>query len=386
MIEPLFSVIGCAYNQENSIAQTLNCVIEQEHGYPYEIIIGEDCSTDGTRDVLLKYREKYPNIVKLILNEQNLGMLKNFFNVINQCSGKYIMQAGGDDYWLPGKVALQIPFMEFNPQVGMCGTNYRAINSRDEPIEIRLYDKRTVTFEERINDSSSLMPVTACMRRDLVLEYIKNIDPINRNWKMEDYPMTLWFACNSQIDFLDEITCVRRHLDGSVSRPKKFYVSMQYCNSVFEVKKFFLDLYGTPSLKENFENEIKAWQSRLPKPFMKDYLANIKINWNKKFPFEECLSKKFTRIYIFGAGLVGNEFQQQIDAHGGGITNLGFIDNFVTTENTELSAVRRIGVHKPDILKNAEYDCIVLAYNNWLLIPEICECLLNIGVDCDKIL
>ena len=103
------------------------------------------------------------------------------------------------------------------------------------------------------------------------------------------------------------------------------------------------------------------------------------------FPFEVCSSKNYTRIYIFGAGVIGSNFQKQLDEQDE-VTNLGFIDNFVTTD-TASAEVAKVGVYKPEFLRDNEdvnYDCIVLAcsYN---LIPEICETLFSVGVDFKKI-
>ena len=108
----MFSVAVITYNQEKYIAQTLDSIINQRHNYSYEIVVGDDCSSDGTREIVRQYAEKYPEIVKPIFNEKNLGIIKNYFNVISHCSGKYIMECAGDDFWLPGKVELQIPFYE----------------------------------------------------------------------------------------------------------------------------------------------------------------------------------------------------------------------------------------------------------------------------------
>jgi SAM-dependent methyltransferase len=102
-----------------------------------------------------------------------------------------------------------------------------------------------------------------------------------------------------------------------------------------------------------------------------------------KLPIEN--NQQTTRIYIFGAGEIGNNYQQQIDSSDGIVINLGFIDNFVTMENVKFDSVRRIGVHKPEILTSVEYDYIVLACN-YKLIPEICECLFKIGVNYKQIL
>jgi SAM-dependent methyltransferase len=105
---------------------------------------------------------------------------------------------------------------------------------------------------------------------------------------------------------------------------------------------------------------------------------------NYIFPLEHCFSSDCTKVYIFGAGKIGNDIQKQIDAQNK-VVNLGFIDNFITTESAVYDKIKHIGVNKPEILKTTEYDFIVLACT-YKLIPEICKCLFDIGVQSEKIL
>jgi len=104
---------------------------------------------------------------------------------------------------------------------------------------------------------------------------------------------------------------------------------------------------------------------------------------NYSFPFDELLQSKFTRIYIFGAGLIGSYFQAQINERKWKGVNIGFIDNFITNE-TSSDIVKQVGVYKPEILKSSEYDCIVLACSQ-KYIPEMCEQLFQMGVNSKKV-
>jgi SAM-dependent methyltransferase len=104
------------------------------------------------------------------------------------------------------------------------------------------------------------------------------------------------------------------------------------------------------------------------------------------FPFEACREAKISSIYIFGAGLIGCELREQVEKMGGGgITILGFVDNYLTADTVSSDAIREIGVQCPEILKTAEYDGVVLACN-YKLVPELCECLYKFGVDSRKVL
>lgn len=247
------SVVVFSYNQEKFISQTLDSIIEQKHDFSYEIIIGDDYSVDGTRNILLQYKEKFPSIIKLILNEKNMGMIGNFFNVMNHCTGKYVMVCAGDDYWLPGKVKSQIIFMENNTDVGMCCGNVQklflngkmtATDSPEGPRSIEYLIKRY-----------DMDAVTICLRKNLFLEYIKFIEPTRKNWPMEDYPMCLWFAINSKIYCLSEVLAVYRLSANSITRPYDYNKRKQFQSKSTEVKYFFIDLYKIPFSREDLQNQ-----------------------------------------------------------------------------------------------------------------------------------
>jgi glycosyltransferase involved in cell wall biosynthesis len=120
---PLVSVACITYNHEKFIGQAIESVLMQETDFPVEFVIGEDCSTDGTREIVKQYAEKFPSVIRALFPEKNLGMAKNYEAVRLACRGKYIAWLEGDDYWiLPSKLQTQVDLMEANPHFSMCGT------------------------------------------------------------------------------------------------------------------------------------------------------------------------------------------------------------------------------------------------------------------------
>src|SRR3712207_1086613 len=93
------SVLMLAYNHEKFIAQALDSALMQQVNFDYEIVIGEDCSTDNTRDILIRYQKEYPHRIRLLLPEKNLGMHDNLIQTFKACRGDYIAFLEGDDYW-----------------------------------------------------------------------------------------------------------------------------------------------------------------------------------------------------------------------------------------------------------------------------------------------
>ena len=97
--KPILSVLMITYNHEKYIAQALDGVLSQETSFPFEIVIGEDCSTDNTREVIRSYQNKYPEKIRLLISEKNVGANKNFARAYANCKGGYIALCDGDDYW-----------------------------------------------------------------------------------------------------------------------------------------------------------------------------------------------------------------------------------------------------------------------------------------------
>src|SRR5665647_482086 len=120
MSEPLVSAVIITYNQEKYIEQTIECAIAQQADFEYEIVIGEDCSTDRTREICLRYQEKYPHKVRVITSACNVGLMENFYRTVVAARGKYFAVCGGDDYWHdPEKLKKQVSLMEQRPEFGM---------------------------------------------------------------------------------------------------------------------------------------------------------------------------------------------------------------------------------------------------------------------------
>lgn len=111
------SVLMVTYNHEQYLHKALDSILQQHHDYTIEIVIGDDCSTDGTRDIMLAYKEKYPEIIRLIFNTVNIGPSRNYRQVLEACKGEYIAMLDGDDYWTDiFKLQRQISFLDNNPE------------------------------------------------------------------------------------------------------------------------------------------------------------------------------------------------------------------------------------------------------------------------------
>jgi glycosyltransferase involved in cell wall biosynthesis len=111
------SVCVVTYNQENYIRQCLQSIVDQKVDFNFEIIVGDDCSTDGTRVIVQEFLNKYPKLIRVVFHEKNCGPLQNFVNVHELAKGKYVAHIDGDDYMLPGKLQAQADCLDNNDDV-----------------------------------------------------------------------------------------------------------------------------------------------------------------------------------------------------------------------------------------------------------------------------
>ena len=121
------------YNHENYIRECLEGAINQIIDYDYEIVISDDKSSDNTLQICLDYASKYPNLIRILPSESNLGMIGNWIKSISNCKGEYIALCEGDDYWTdPYKLQKQVDFLDANEDYVACFTNAKIINEIDD--------------------------------------------------------------------------------------------------------------------------------------------------------------------------------------------------------------------------------------------------------------
>lgn len=123
-------IIMLAYNHEKYIKQAIESVLQQRTKYRYRILIGEDASTDNTRQIVTEYYEKYSDKIALILWKANVGGRKNFQQLTKMCQAKYVAILEGDDYWTnPLKLEKQITFLEQHDEFVGTAHNVRCVDA-----------------------------------------------------------------------------------------------------------------------------------------------------------------------------------------------------------------------------------------------------------------
>jgi glycosyltransferase involved in cell wall biosynthesis len=141
MKPPLISACVISYNQEEFISETIQSVINQNLSCDYEIVVGDDCSTDQTPLIIAEFAESDDRI-RVLANDGNLGMHRNWARTIAACRGKYIAICEGDDVWLDmKKLQHQVDILEKNPNVSACFSNATIIDSKGIKAEYPYVDQ-----------------------------------------------------------------------------------------------------------------------------------------------------------------------------------------------------------------------------------------------------
>ena len=140
---PLISIVCTAYNHENFISDAIEGFLMQQTSFPYEIIIHDDASTDGTSDIIKKYEKEHPNLIRAIYQSENqYSQGIDFINsLFRMARGKYIAICEGDDYWTdPQKLQKQVNFMTAHPEC--------SISCHKVLLNMTMIKKRIVFFQK----------------------------------------------------------------------------------------------------------------------------------------------------------------------------------------------------------------------------------------------
>ncbi|MGN0002942.1 MAG: glycosyltransferase family 2 protein [Sphingobacterium composti] len=218
--EPIMVSIFCiTYNHSKFITKAIEGFLMQQCNFNIEIIIGDDCSNDGTTQIIDEYAAKYPHIKRLIA-PHNLGPTQNMIRVALAAKGKYVATCDGDDYWTdPLKLQKQIDFLENNPEYVICTHYTRKVNADDTEVTYLNFNPKPLSYSFNdliINKQDHTSTVSLIYRN---IEEVRNI--YSQDWFMKvnacDKFLKLYstWVTGKKIYVLPEtMSCYRRHVGG----------------------------------------------------------------------------------------------------------------------------------------------------------------------------
>lgn len=223
MEEVMVSVNVLTYNQEKWIAQTLDSILGQKTQYSFEVIIGEDCSTDDTHKICEQYCAKYSN-VRFAPQNHNLGVAANWANCVQHSSGKYIMCCAGDDFWHnPNKIQLQVDYMESHPECTLCHTDIDILHTKTGKLTRNSKQKGGIIPPEGriqkqiLGGHPHISAVTLCYRHTDLIKYVPLDKYETLKFPREDWPTLVILAAYGDIRYIPVSTATYRVGQPSIS-------------------------------------------------------------------------------------------------------------------------------------------------------------------------
>jgi len=352
------SICCITYNHEKYIEDAIKGFLMQETNFDFEIIIGEDCSTDRTASLVMKYKEKYPDKIRIVTSETNVGMKENSMRVLKSVRGKYIAFCEGDDRWLdPYKLQKQVNFMDANSEYSMCG-HITAINNVEIDQIVGKIGEDEYSKEIIIDDfirgvvfhNSSVLFRKSCIENEKGDFYFPDYF---LNSPVGDYAIQLYLFTKGKVYCFNEIMSQYNwNLSNSWTSTQfnVFSKKIELHNRVIEMFKNFnrendaaYDRFIEAAIEFRLEM-IDGMKENLLNPKTIDHVFSIP-NLNKQ------------NIYIFGAGAFGKSIAKKLlmaDKKVG-----GFIDN-----NLKLMGKEIMGIEVFNLSKITQ-DSLILICSQW---------------------
>ncbi|PTX44086.1 glycosyl transferase family 2 [Christiangramia gaetbulicola] len=254
--DPIVSVSVVTYQHKKFIEKCLNGILNQKTNFLYEILLGEDHSSDGTRDICIWYAEKYPEKIRLFLhNRKNNIKINgsttgrfNFLYNLNAARGKYIAICEGDDYWTdPLKLQKQVDFLEKYTKYSYCAHNSKRL--KDGELIANPLKSHTITFNNHIY-SNYINTCTLIFRKDC----ISNMPKILQLGDAIDWGIQLWALKKSDGFFLeDDMAVYRVHQGGRWNQLS----AKEMCKRGVKILKQFRKIFKEKEDKHHIEKAIK---------------------------------------------------------------------------------------------------------------------------------
>lgn len=259
--EIIVSICCITYNHAPYIRQCLDGFLMQKTNFRYEIIIHDDCSTDGTTEIVKEYADKYPELIVPLFEEVNQyqngekRILATF--IYPKVRGKYMAICEGDDYWIdPLKLQKQVDFLENHPDYGLVYTKAQILHDgrRNE-----LIGEKANSFFDLLK-KNSVPTLTTVFRKDVFVRYKDIIFPHSHEWKMGDYPIWLFISYYHRIHFMEDVTSVYRVLNNSASHFGNDYEKeLSFLKSDFDIRFFLCERFG----EVECYNRLKVLKARV---------------------------------------------------------------------------------------------------------------------------
>ncbi len=213
------TIVCTTFNNHNFVAQALQSFVEQKTNFDFEIVISDDASNDGTQLIIKEYEKNYPNIIKPIYREINIGAERNFLEIFDNIHSEYVVVCEGDDFFIDNnKLQLQVDFLDINKEYSICfhpvRVFYECASHPDSifPSDKFRFYKTILTLDDLLK--RNFIQTNSCMYRwRFNTKRLRDFFP--KNILPRDYYLHLLHAEIGKIGFVDKVmTVYRKHKNG----------------------------------------------------------------------------------------------------------------------------------------------------------------------------
>ncbi|WP_072402080.1 glycosyltransferase family 2 protein [Flaviramulus basaltis] len=247
------SVHLITFNNEKHIKETLDSILKQKVDFKFEIIVGDDCSNDNTLKIINTYKEQYPNLINVTKNKTQLGLLKNFKATLDRCNGKYIFDIAGDDLLkCTNTLQTMVDALKKDNTLGFIDSGFDLFLETQGKI-IPFANKKTI-YASNENYKKQLLlgkltPIGICFNKALLNKFVDFKTYIDMNITIEDYPILVDLAVNTNFKSITKSLHIYRVHDTSYSHKKTFEQHYFLLNQM----KILFDYF---SIKYSYCNEV----------------------------------------------------------------------------------------------------------------------------------
>jgi glycosyltransferase involved in cell wall biosynthesis len=259
MTEPLVSIKMITFNHAPYIRRAIKGVLQQKVRFPIELVIGEDCSTDGTQEIVFEYQNKYPDLIRCVSSGNNVGAVKNSVRTMQACRGKFVAFCEGDDYWHhPDKLQQQVDYLESHPECGLVYTSYDVYHvDKKETIpdfinynKWKVPDKPTVCdfVENKEGLGLAILTCTVMVRRAVYAKLVA-ADPFlyeNNPFMRGDTQLWAEILTISDAHYIPESMATHIITGTSISRSKDIVKNLQFSVLGSELMLYLCSKYNLP--------------------------------------------------------------------------------------------------------------------------------------------
>ena len=252
---PHVSVAMTTYNHADYILTSVESILNQETRFPFEIVIGEDCSTDGTHSIVESLQASFPDKIRVVTSDSNVGANKNNARTLSACRGEYIAWCEGDDYWHdPGKLEKQVDYMERHPECALVYSDFDKFDTRTGVRERNVLRNTLpdVTSSPGIVDivggKAGIMTCTVVTRR-LLTEDVLRDDPYlhGGTFLMGDTQLWAEMSLLGHTRLLPESLATRNVLRESATQSTDVARRLRFWASSSEMFLYLCEKHGLPA-------------------------------------------------------------------------------------------------------------------------------------------